>query len=270
MLGMLGDEFENDGPFFLNDYLSLDEISQNHELLFGNNIQENSLISNSDPLFKINENKEESSEDSNKTSKNSKKDIKFLTEIINQLPKKGRKSKRNNNIGDKCHDKNSYDNILRKIHIKFTSFIIEYANAILQTFCNLKFLKIDYKYKKTVNKSSFKNIKNQKISEILCQKISEKYKNINKETNRLIVELYIDTNSELKQIFSETYADLFKNIYYSGKREITLKINGENKVISLCGIEMFKDFLNKISKENKENIEYINRIKKCVQDNFLN
>ena len=55
-----------------------------------------------------------------------------------------------------------------------------------------------------------------------------------------------------------------------GKREITLKINGENKVISLCGIEMFKDFLNKISKENKENIEYINRIKKCVQDNFLN
>ena len=88
--------------------------------------------------------------------------------------------------------------------------------------------------------------------------------------NKLIVELYIDIIPELKQIFCETYVDLFKNIYYLGKREITLEINGENKVISLYGIEMFKDLLNKIVKEDKENNEYINRIKKCVQDNFLN
>lgn len=270
MFGLFGDEFENDCPFNLNNFLSLDEISQNHEPLFRNNILENSITNNFDHLFKKNETKEESSEESKKTSIESKKDIKFLTEVVNPCHRKGRKSKRNNHIGDKCHDKNSSDNILRKIQVNFISFIIEYANAILQTFCDSKFYKIDYKYKKTVNKSSFQNIKNQKISEILCQKISEKYKRIDKETNRFIVELYINTNPELKQIFSETYADLFKNIYYSGKREITLKINGENKVISLCGIEMFKDFLNKISKENKENIEYINRIKKCVQDNFLN
>ena len=47
-------------------------------------------------------------------------------------------------------------------------------------------------------------------------------------------------------------------------------MNGENKVISLYGIEMFKDLLNKIGKKDNEDIEYINRIKKCVQDNFLN
>ena len=270
MFGMFADEFENDTPFFLNNFISLDEISQNHEPLFGNNIQENSLISNFDTLFKINGNKEESSEDSKKTSNESKRDIRFLTEVINHCPKKGRKTKRNNNIGDKYHDKNSYDNILRKIQVNFISFIIKYANSILQTFCDSKFLKIDYQYKKNVNKSSFKNIKNKKISEILCQKISEKYKKINKETNRKIVELYIDTNPELKQIFSETYVDLFKNIYFLGKREISLKINGENKIISLYGIEMFKDLLDKIRKEDKENIEYINRIKKCVEDNFLN
>ena len=241
MFGILVDVFENDAPFFLNNFIPLDEISQNHEPLFGN-IQKNSLISNYNPLFKI----------------------------VNQCSKKGKKTKRNNNIGDKYHDKNSYDNILRKIHVNFISFIIEYANAIIQKFCNSKFLKIDYQYKKTVNKSSFQKIKNQKISEILSQKISEKYKNINKEMNKQICELYIDTNPELKQIFSETYINLFKNVYYLGKREITLKINGENRVISLYGIDMFKDLLNKIGKEDKENIEYINRIKKCVQDNFLN
>ena len=270
MFGMFADEFENDVPFFLNNFISLDEISQNHLPLFGNNIQENSLINNSDSLFTINEVKEESSEDSKKTSNESRRDIKFLTEVVNQYPRKGRKTKRNFNIGDKCHDKNSYDNILRKIQVNFISFIREYANAILQQFCDSKFLKIDYKYKKTVNKSSFKNIKNQKISQILCQKISEKYKNINKEINKQIYELYINTNPELKQIFSETFINLFKNVYYLGKREITLKINGENRVISLYGIDMFKDLLNKIGKKDNEDIEYINRIKKCVQDNFLN
>jgi hypothetical protein len=88
--------------------------------------------------------------------------------------------------------------------------------------------------------------------------------------NKQICELYIDTNPELKQIFSETYINLFKNVYYLGKREITLKINGENRVISLYGIDMFKDLLNKIGKKDNEDINYINRIKKCVQDNFLN
>jgi hypothetical protein len=83
--------------------------------------------------------------------------------------------------------------------------------------------------------------------------------------------LFIDKNPEIKEIFSDTYKNLFKNIYYLGKREITLKINGENKIISLKGIKMFNDFLKKIDKENKsENIEYIQRIKKCVNDNFLN
>ena len=270
MFGMFGDEFDNDVPFFLYNPFSLEEISQNHEPLFGNIIQENSLIRNSDSLFKIDENKEDFSEASKKTSTESKRDIKFLTEVLNQCSKKGRKTKRNNDISYKCHDKNGYDNILRKIQVHFISFIREYANAILQNFCNSKFLKIDYKYKKTVNKSSFKNIKSKTISEILCQKVSEKYKKINKDINKLIVELYINTNPELKQIFSETYLDLFKNVYYLGKREITLKINGENTVISLNGIKMFKDFLNKIGKEDEENSEYINRIKKCVQDNFLN
>lgn len=271
MISMLGDEFENDGLFFLNNFLLWDEISQNQGPLFENNIQDNLIINNSCPILEINDNKEESSEDSKKTSKDSKKGILFLTEKVNKLSRKGRKTKRDNNIGKKCHDKNSYDNILRKVQVKFISFIRDYANAILQqTFCNVKFLKIDYKFKKTVNKSSIKDIKNSTIGDILCKKISEKYKKKNKEINKEIFEMYIETNPELKQIFSETYINLFKNIYFLGKRQISLKINGENITILLNGIKMFDDFLNQIRKEEKENNEYINRVKKCVQDNFFN
>jgi len=274
MINMFGDEFENYDPLFLHNFLLCDEIFQNQGPLFENNIQDNLIINNSCPILEINDkndNKEESSEDSKKTSKDSKKDILFLTKKVNKTSKKGRKTKRDNNIGEKCHDKNSYDNILRKIQVKFISFIRDYANAILQqTFYNVKFLKINYKFKKTVNKSSIKVIKNSTIGNILCKKISEKYKNINKEKNKEIFEMYIETNPELKQIFSETYINLFKNIYFLGKRQISLKINGENITISLNGIKMFDDFLNQIGKEEKKNIEYINRIKKCVQDNFFN
>ena len=276
------EESENYSFLPLRNILSIDENFQNEESLFGNeiingkkedDIKEYSLITSFHEAIKSDKNEEIfQTPKTNKTSNNSKNNIKFSTEKVNSTPKKGRKRKRDNNREGKCHNKNGYDNILRRIQVDFISFIIFYANAILQAFCNYKFLKIDNKYTKTVNKSDIQDIKNKKLREILCQNISKKYKNIqNKEFNKLIWGLFIDKNPEIKEIFSDTYKNLFKNIYYLGKREITLKINGENKIISLKGIKMFNDFLKKIDKENKsENIEYIQRIKKCVNDNFLN
>jgi len=280
MFGYFGEELENDSFFPFRNTFLIDENSQfdeskiDNEIIIGkreDEIQGTSFITSE---FIKRDNNEESFETkkTKKPSNNSTNDIKLLTETISPTPKKGRKRKRDDNKSDKCHSKNSYDNILRKIQSNFISFIIYYTNAILKTFCNYKFLKIDYKYTKKINKSFIQNIKNKNISEILCLNISNKYKSIkNKEFNKLILGLYINSNPDKKEIFSQTYINLFKNIYYLGKREITLKINGENKVISLNGIEMFDDFLKNICKENeKENIEYIKRIKKCVEDNFLN
>ena len=281
MFHFFGEESENMSFYPLRNTSSIEENSQIEESLFRNEITNDMKEDNIKEIYSIISNPEVIKSDKNaetfqtpktkKTSNNSKYDMKYLTEDINSSSKKRMKRKRDNVREGKCHDKNGYDNILRKIQVNFISFIIFYANAILQAFCNYKFLKIESKYTKNINKSDIQDIKNKNISEILCQNISNKYKKIkNKEFNKLILGLFIDKNPEIKEIFSDTYINLFKNIYYLGKREITLKINGENKIISLKGIKMFDDFLKKNKEDKAENIEYIQRIKKCVKDNFLN
>jgi hypothetical protein len=282
MCYFLEEESENKSFLPLRNSISIDSNFQNEEPLFIDEIiidkkqddmKEYSLIISNPEVIKSDKNEETfQTPKTKKTSNNSKYDMKYSTEKFNSSSNKGRKRKRDNNREGKYHGKNGYDNILRRIQVDFISFIIFYANAILQTFCNYKFLKIDCKYTKKVNKSDIKDIKSKQISEILCQNISNRFKKIqNKEFNKLIFGLFINENPEIKDIFSDTYINLFKNIYYLGKREITLKINGENKIISLKGIKMFDDFLKKVDEESEtENIEYIQRIKKCVKDNFLN
>ena len=262
---------ENGNYFPFSFYLSIDENFQNDDSINGNDkiidknkddIQEISSIF-FDKFTKIDKNEDDRTIKTKKSSNNYISDIK--TETQNTTPKKTQKRKR-----DRSHSKNSYDNILRKIIANFNSFLIFYANAILKTFCNFKLSKISYKYTKNANKSYIKDLKNKTISEILCQTISDKYKSIkNKEKNKLFIELYINSDPEKKEIFSQTYINLFKNIYYKGKREIVLEINGEKKIISLKGIQMFDDFLKKIS-EKGDNFDYIQRIKNCVKVNFLN
>lgn len=278
MFYFFGDKSENDSFYPFRNFSSIDENVRNEESLSGNEKENDIKEDDKKEYFSIISNPEATKIDkieetfqtpkTKKTSNYSKYDMKLSKEEDNSTSKKGRKRKRDNG---KYHDKNGYDNILRRIQVDFISFIIFYANAILQAFCNYKFLKIDCKYTKNVNKSVIQDIKNKNISEILCQNISNKYKKIeNKEFNKLILGLFIYKNPEIKEIFSDTYINLFKNIYYLGKREINLKINGENKKISLKGIKMFDDFLKKIDKEDKtKNIKYIQRVKKCVKDNFL-
>ena len=61
------------------------------------------------------------------------------------------------NSSPKIHDKHSMDNLLRKIQVHYLSFIISYINDILKNLnYNEQFLKIDYNYKKTINKEKIK------------------------------------------------------------------------------------------------------------------
>ena len=60
----------------------------------------------------------------------------------------------------KIHDKFSADNILRKIQVHFISFIVFFLNDILSSFgIRKKFLKLDYEFKKDVNKQNFAELK---------------------------------------------------------------------------------------------------------------
>ena len=75
--------------------------------------------------------------------------------------KSGRKRKRQLKDGEKIHDKFAADNILRKIHVHFMSFILSVVNELLNHLedCPFKFIDIDYKNKKALNKKKFPSLK---------------------------------------------------------------------------------------------------------------
>ena len=71
-------------------------------------------------------------------------------------------------------------------------------------------------------------------------------------------------------MLSETYIDLFRNIYYKSERNINLKKYGLDKIIELpkYKVQMFSDLIEKFNK--KEDQKYIERLNDYVKKKFLN
>ena len=202
---------------------------------------------------------------------------------IEKKDNKSRKRKREIGVEDeksvKFHDKYSIDNIQKKVHGHFISFVQDYVNYILeQNGIEEKFFKIDYDFKRKISNKFISELKYSNIGEILNQDISPKFTKIKKENNKNVFESIKNKNC-VKDLFSLNYYNLFKNVYYKDKRIINLKINGKKVNIFLPKnrIEMFGDLLkknqksNKLDKsdENRENDKYINALKKYVVENFL-
>ena len=167
------------------------------------------------------------------------------------------------------HDKNSSDNLKRKIHVHFLSFIVSYLNEILKNLnYKQRFLQLDYYFKKNINNEYFKYIKKQSIGDIICNRISYKYKLEKKYYNKKIYE-QIKENEILNKIFSQSYLNLFKNIYYKSNNIISLKEYGLNKNIFLSTkVKMYKDLLYNI-KDLDINKEHIKKINECIGRYFL-
>ena len=165
----------------------------------------------------------------------------------------------------KCHDKNSSDNLLRKIQVHYISFIISFINEILENLgCNQKFFKLDYKFKFNIKKEFVESLKTKNIGEIICNEISSKYKedsNYNKKIYEQIKEYEV-----LKKIFSENYLVIFRKVYYQNKDEIYLSEYGLDKKIKLSKkVEMFNDLYNKINSKN----QYTKNIKDFVLQKYF-
>lgn len=186
------------------------------------------------------------------------------------LPKLGRKKKREISLeNEKVHNNKSSDNILRKIQVHFMSFIINYANKVLQHFnFKEKFFKINYDFKKNVKLENFNKLKNLEIGEILRQNISKKFKIEDIKHNKNLYEKVVNKNENIKYIFSDLYVNLFKNIFYQNKRIIYFNVNGEDIFIDLKNIEMFEDILEK-NYQNNQDDEYIQKIKNYVYKKFI-
>ena len=190
---------------------------------------------------------------------------------------KGRKRKRDklhdNYISTYIHDKFGADNLLRKIQVHYLSFIIQFANAVLNKFqYDEFFVKTDYKLKKIVNKDYISFLKGLTISEILCWDISPKFKKIEKEYNRNLYNKVIK-NPIIKNIFSEKYLALFRDIYFENKRIINLSKYGLVDTIKLSEkkVKMYKELLekNEEKEDDMKRNEYINKLKNCINKIFL-
>ena len=75
------------------------------------------------------------------------------TKVPTVIKKRKRGRQTNLKEGNKKHDKFSSDNIIRKIHVHFVTFIIFFIDDILSSFgIREKFCKLDYEIIKDVNK----------------------------------------------------------------------------------------------------------------------
>ena len=171
----------------------------------------------------------------------------------------------------KIHDKNTIDNVLRKIQGHYISFIVLYINDILKNLdYKEQFYKLDYIFKRNIKKEFIDSLKMKNIGEILCNKISHKYKK-DEKTNRYIFDKIIKKKSEVNKvlfkILSENYLEVFWKIYYKNCKVVNLKEYGLDKEILLSDkVKNYKDLL----KENEDDInkEYKKYLNNCVELKF--
>lgn len=210
----------------------------------------------------------------NKTSINPKfivikeefKERNFSKELNKKIGKRGRKknnvSKRNNKI----HKPDSADNILRKVHVHFLSFIVSYLNDILKYLgYKQKFLNLDYAFKVKADKATIKELQNTSIGLIISNKRSDKYIGKNINHNKLLYE-EIKDKEIIGKILSEKYLILFKKVYYRNNIIINLKEYGlEEKVKLSNNVKTYRDLL------LKKNVKEINKrdFTKCIKRHFI-
>ena len=176
--------------------------------------------------------------------------------VINNKKRIGRKPKSSNIRA--VHTKFSYDNILRKIKVKFVHKLINYINKIILAKYSkrVKLLKKltgsisqnnTIKYNQKLLKSRFKEI-------FIDNEINGKYKLVDKDYNQKVIEkIYEENITELIEILETTFLDAF-NIFRDIK--CTQKLVGFEKIDKVIDEMNLKE----------KNEEYINKFRDVVMN----
>ena len=243
---------------FDNYFLNLKEAPTFHHKV---NNKEN-LINNDIP-DKINLN--DNNKDDTKTS--SSKQIMFKLQNQYSKKKRGRTIKEIDKKDQKPrqHSSTDFDNLLRKLQVHYLTFVIQFANIMLDNFYpsdkNFRFLNISYDAKKNVKHSYVESLKMKKMKDILIMPPSKKYKiNSNQNINLEIYERIRETNSFLEDFFEITYLELF-NKYYMKNSKI-FDFNGIS--INFEKISFFSDLIN----ANHNPLEAPSKMKQIAQSQF--
>lgn len=125
-----------------------------------------------------------------------------------------RKSKRK-----KEHSKFEKDNIMRKLNIHFISFIVKYVNFNIQKLISKHqplFINLSYEFKKKINNTTFAELKNMNLGEILRNEGSWKNKRnliYERDYNEKIFKSVYKTS--LKDLLDTNYIQFYREVYSS-------------------------------------------------------
>lgn len=173
----------------------------------------------------------------------------------------------------KPHDKFYDDNIIRKLQVHYLNFITNFMNEILKKKGreDLKFISLNYLYKRKVDKEHRTNLKTQTIGQVLSNDISPKFKTKERNKNNETVQTIKKENINiLINILNKEIFFFFDKIYFKNYRNFNLKEFGfDDLEINLPKyIGLFEDLLIKNKKEIHYE-EYKARIYKCANKYFL-
>ena len=181
--------------------------------------------------------------------------------------KRGKPSVLNQN---KIHDKFSFDNLLRKIKNHSLSVIVPFLNAILIVLdIKEEFFQLSYEFKKKIKNNYFCELKKKTLGDIICNKISPKYKH--DENENIILYKKLQNHEVLKNIFKMEYITFFKRYYMESKKCINLKVFGlEKEIILPEKCKMYNDLIESIKKsKDEDNENYIESINKCIVKHYI-
>jgi len=245
----------NEIPIFHEEDLNLREIENNEK--------------EEKKLYFIDKSEEKKNKSFLKFAIEKEKSSKNRFELIQKKRKRGRPKAININDlkkYNKIHDKNKTDNLLRKIQVHYFSFIVSFLNNILRILnYKRKFLKLNHEYKSNINKNFINSLKEKTLGQIICNKISNKYKYKEEDSNILLYNK-IKRNTIMKKVLEINYLKLFE-IYYESKKRINLKEYGIDRDIVLTDkIKMYNDLL-----QNKKFNEIDRqKIEESIKKNFFN
>ena len=131
---------------------------------------------------------------------------------------------------------------------------------------NYQFKSLNYDFSKKIDSFSFNKYKSKKISEILKENTSPKYKKYN---NVDVYDNIIQINKKLNNILNKPYLEFFE-VFYQKQNFLNLKKYGFDLDIYLDDIKRFQEFSEEQKEKTNENFElYLKRIEECINSDFI-
>lgn len=178
-----------------------------------------------------------------------------------------------NSNGENTHDKFSDDNLMRKIKSNITNYIITELNNSLR-YKKYKFLKWQKDLTENLKKVFNIELLDRSIMDIISNTpIAKKYKKIDKDSNKKLVQKILEENRESKTIaiFNKKYIDIINeirfdenNVYFFLKKikEKEKNVKQNNNIDIEKYIKLIKDLLYNYEKYFYDKVGRQNNTKK--------